>query len=78
MLVALHEPDQILQGTHALAATEAVWGNRYVNSSLGPQHKANATLLDEAAQTLQKLAREQNREEDLKHYYLECYTFRGQ
>ena len=70
MLAALHEPDQILQGTHALAATEAVWGNRYVNASLGPQHKANATLLDEAAQTLQKLAREENREEDLKHYYL--------
>ena len=70
VLAALHEPDQILQGTHALAATEAVWGNRYVNASLGPQHKANATLLDEAAQTLQKLAREENREEDLKHYYL--------
>ena len=70
MLAALHEPDQILQGPHALAATEAVWGNRYVNSSLGPQHKANATLLDDAAQTLQKLAREENREEDLKHYYL--------
>ena len=70
MLAALHEPDQILQGPHALAATEAVWGNRYVNSSLGPQHKANAALLDDAAQTLQKLAREENREEDLKHYYL--------
>lgn len=70
VLVALHEPDQILQGTHELAATEAVWGNRYVNSSLGPQHKANATLLDEAAQTLQKLAQKQNREEDLNHYYL--------
>lgn len=70
VLAALHEPDQILQGTHALTATEAVWGNRYVNSSLGPQHKANATLLDEAAQTLQKLAQKQNREEDLKHYYL--------
>ena len=70
MLAALHEPDQILQGPHALAATEAVWGNRYVNSSLGPQHKANAALLDDAAQTLQKLAQKQNREEDLKHYYL--------
>ena len=70
VLAALHEPDQILQGTHELAATEAVWGNRYVNSSLGPQHKANAALLDDVAQTLQKLAREENREEDLKHYYL--------
>ena len=70
VLAALHEPDQILQGTHELAATEAVWGNRYVNSSLGSQHKANAALLDEAAQTLQKLAQKQNREEDLKHYYL--------
>ena len=70
MLAALHEPDQILQGTHALAATEVVWGNRYVNASLGPQHTTNATLLDTAAQTLQELAREENREEDLKHYYL--------
>ena len=70
VLAALHEPDQILQGTHELAATEAVWGNRYVNSSLGSQHKANVTLLDDVAQTLQKLAREENREEDLKHYYL--------
>ena len=70
VLAALHEPDQILQGPHALAATEAVWGNRYVNASLGPQHKANAALLDKAAQTLQKLAQKQNREEDLKHYYL--------
>ena len=70
VLAALHEPDQILQGTHELAATEAVWGNRYVNASLGPQHKANATLLDKAAQTLQKLAQKQNREEDLNHYYL--------
>ena len=66
MLAALHEPDQILQGTHALAATEVVWGNRYVNASLGPQHTTNATLLDKAAQK----AREENREEDLKHYYL--------
>ena len=66
MLAALHEPDQILQGTHALAATEVVWGNRYVNASLGPQHTTNATLLDKAAQK----AREENREEDLNHYYL--------
>ena len=53
-LAALHEPDQSLQGTHQLAAGEIVWGNSSVNSSIGGQHKAGLTRLDEKAREAQK------------------------
>ena len=53
-LAALHEPDQSLRGTHQLATGEIVWGNSSVNSSIGGQHKAGLTRLDEKARDAQK------------------------
>ena len=53
-LAALHEPDQSLRGTHQLATGEIVWGNSSVNSSIGGQHKAGLTRLDEKAREAQK------------------------
>ena len=52
-LAALHEPDQSLRGTHQLATGEIVWGNSSVNSSIGGQHKAGLTRLDEKARDAQ-------------------------
>jgi hypothetical protein len=53
-LVALHEPDQSLRGSHQLAAGEIVWGNVPVNSSIGSQHKAGLARLDQIAHAVQK------------------------
>lgn len=53
-LVALHEPDQSLRGSHQLAAGEIVWGNVPVNSSIGSQHKAGLARLGQIAHAVQK------------------------
>ena len=53
-LAAPHKPDQSLQGTRQLAAGEIFWGNAPVNSSIGSQHKAGLTRLDEKARAAQK------------------------
>ena len=53
-LAAPHKPDQSLQGTRQLATGEIFWGNAPVNSSIGSQHKAGLTRLDEKARAAQK------------------------